>query len=287
LEGGQQRCFKQMFVCHNGINITKWPLHGLGLRLVDHYRTHRQHMEQREGGLEELAALDAAAAAGVATQAALAAEAGAAAAGDGSSKGGKGDKADGGSSSEGGERQLRIVFHRRSSPDRQLLNVAELIEQCNAWRYTTKAGQRLRASCIEVSQVAAGLCCCQFGAAPCWPAQRAYVAPGPIASQQQGLTWPVCPSACLRGCVAACLVPPHLPALQTEPKDLFSGMAAAQEADIFVGVHGANMANGWLMRPGASMVELQPWGFDSGPAHLQYPLFNMEVSEAALSWRRH
>ena len=47
LEGGQQRCFKQMFVCNNGINITKWPLHGLGLHLVDHYRTHRQHMEQR------------------------------------------------------------------------------------------------------------------------------------------------------------------------------------------------------------------------------------------------
>jgi hypothetical protein len=80
LEGGQQRCFKQMFVCHNGLNITKWPLHGLGLLLVDHYRTHRQHMEQREGGPQELAALDAAAAASVATQAALAAEAGAAAA---------------------------------------------------------------------------------------------------------------------------------------------------------------------------------------------------------------
>ena len=37
------------------------------------------------------------------------------------------------------------------------------------------------------------------------------------------------------------------------------------------------MANAWLMRPGSSMIELQPYGFDEGPAHLQYPLFNMRV----------
>ena len=34
---------------------------------------------------------------------------------------------------------------------------------------------------------------------------------------------------------------------------------------------------GWLLRPGSAMIELQPVGFDAGPAHLQYPLFNMEV----------
>lgn len=38
------------------------------------------------------------------------------------------------------------------------------------------------------------------------------------------------------------------------------------------------MANAWLMRPGSSMIELQPYGFDEGPAHLQYPLFNYEAS---------
>jgi len=37
------------------------------------------------------------------------------------------------------------------------------------------------------------------------------------------------------------------------------------------------MANTWLMRPGGAMIELQAYGFDAGPAHLQYPLFNMEV----------
>ena len=26
------------------------------------------------------------------------------------------------------------------------------------------------------------------------------------------------------------------------------------------------MANGWLMRPGGAMIELQPFGFDEGPA---------------------
>ena len=37
------------------------------------------------------------------------------------------------------------------------------------------------------------------------------------------------------------------------------------------------MANAWLMRPGSAMIELQPYGFDAGAAHLQYPLFNMRV----------
>ena len=41
------------------------------------------------------------------------------------------------------------------------------------------------------------------------------------------------------------------------------------------------MANAWLMRPGSAMIELQPYGFDEGPAHLQYPLFNYEASGAA------
>lgn len=39
------------------------------------------------------------------------------------------------------------------------------------------------------------------------------------------------------------------------------------------------MANAWLMRPGSAMIELQPYGFDAGAAHLQYPLFNMRVRD--------
>lgn len=45
------------------------------------------------------------------------------------------------------------------------------------------------------------------------------------------------------------------------------------------------MANGWLMRPGASMIELQPFGFDASPAHLQYALFNeMDAGSRVLWW---
>ncbi len=72
-------------------------------------------------------------------------------------------------------------------------------------------------------------------------------------------------------------------AVQVEMNDLFTGMAAAQEADVFVGVHGANMANAWLMRPGSSMIELQPYGFDAWPNHLQYPARNMRVRCTAAS----
>jgi hypothetical protein len=65
--------------------------------------------------------------------------------------------------------------------------------------------------------------------------------------------------------------------------DLVSGMAAAQIADVFVGTHGANLANGWLMRPGASMIEVQPYGFDAHVPHLQDPLFNAQVPPTASS----
>jgi hypothetical protein len=42
------------------------------------------------------------------------------------------------------------------------------------------------------------------------------------------------------------------------------------------------------MRPGSSMIELQAFGFDEGPAHLQYPIFNarvglLPVNKAAMS----
>ena len=33
----------------------------------------------------------------------------------------------------------------------------------------------------------------------------------------------------------------------------------AQQADILIGVHGAALANGWMMRPGSSVIEIIPW----------------------------
>lgn len=34
----------------------------------------------------------------------------------------------------------------------------------------------------------------------------------------------------------------------------------------------------WLLRPGSSMIELSPFGFDEHVPSLQYPLFNYAVS---------
>ncbi|KAL4423825.1 hypothetical protein ABPG75_001126 [Micractinium tetrahymenae] len=71
---------------------------------------------------------------------------------------------------------------------------------------------------------------------------------------------------------------------EAEITDLASGMTAAQRADVMVGVHGANLANGWMLRPGSSMVEIQAYGFDKHPPHLQDPLFNAEDKESQVLW---
>ncbi|KAL4443683.1 hypothetical protein ABPG75_011420 [Micractinium tetrahymenae] len=214
-EGGQQRCFRSLFVCARGLNITRWPLHGLGQKLARHYRT------QLPALLPEAPPVVAASSSAVAAEGSAAPSAAANHGGGSNSGGSSGSKSGSstGSSSASTERILRIIFHKRSSADRQLLNAAELVQRCNAWRHTTSGGQRLRASCQEI-----------------------------------------------------------------EMADLFTGMAAAQQADIFVAVHGANQANGWLMRPGSAMIELQPFGFDAGAAHLQYPLFNMEDADTQVQW---
>ncbi len=52
---------------------------------------------------------------------------------------------------QGRELQLRVLFSKRSSGDRRLLNTAELLRRCNAWRYTAPSGAQLRALCWEVS----------------------------------------------------------------------------------------------------------------------------------------
>jgi len=70
---------------------------------------------------------------------------------------------------------------------------------------------------------------------------------------------------------------------QAETPSLAAGIALAQQADIFVGVHGANLANGWLMRPGSSVVELTPYGFDSSDgsnvAHTNLARRNLQVCQ--------
>ena len=160
-EGGPQRCFRRLFVCNRGINITTWPLHGLGQRLVRHYSG---QLAAEAAGAAGAVPEEAAAKGSPANEAAQEEVATASGALHSASP----------AAGSGEEGVLRVVFHKRSSPDRQLLNAAELVQRCNGWRHRTAAGQRLRARCWEV-----------------------------------------------------------------EPTDLFSGMVAAQQADVFVGVHGA------------------------------------------------
>ncbi|KAI3428186.1 hypothetical protein D9Q98_006566 [Chlorella vulgaris] len=225
-EGGPQRCFRRMFVCNRGINITSWPLHGLGQGLAAHYAGAVQLTAAAQATSHALESATAQAASQVLESAAAVAAAqkqpNQAAAHKRPDKAAR-DVAKPAmlptNSSAGSEQVLRIIFHKRASADRQLLNADELVKSCNAWRHTAADGRRLRASCTEV-----------------------------------------------------------------EMADLFTGIAAAQQADVFVGVHGANMANAWLMRPGSSMIELQPFGFDSGAAHLQYPLFNLEDKDSEVLW---
>lgn len=149
-EGGPQRCFRTMYVCTAGgeIDVANWPTHGFGLALVDAYReqlaawrAQRAQQGQHAGGAAAAAAVHAkpVAAGTAATAAPSARDIGGLASSTSSSKG----------SGSGAERVLRVLFQRRDR-DRLLLNSKELVEQCNRWRHTTRAGQRLRASCAEV-----------------------------------------------------------------------------------------------------------------------------------------
>lgn len=153
-EGGPQRCFKAMYVCTAGgeIDVANWPTHGFGLALVDAYReqlaawrAQRAQQGQHTGGAAAAAAVQAQPVAAGAAATAAASEVGLGGLASSTSSSTSG-RTSGGS---GAERVLRVLFQRRDR-DRLLLNSAELVEQCNRWRHTTRAGQRLRASCAEV-----------------------------------------------------------------------------------------------------------------------------------------
>ncbi len=70
--------------------------------------------------------------------------------------------------------------------------------------------------------------------------------------------------------------------LQVELTDLPSGAAAALEADVFVGLHGANLQNSMFLQPGGSVVEVVPFQYDKSPWGHALAQFNMAVS--LLEW---
>jgi hypothetical protein len=129
-EGTQQRCFKTMYVCLQGLNTSSWELHAYGQMLVQHYggdalvlATPQAQPPGQQGSvllpppisvIKEL-----------------------------------GKPLNGSNRNATAELEVRVVFQKRTV-DRQLLNSKELIEQCNAWRYTTPSGARVRGLCWEV-----------------------------------------------------------------------------------------------------------------------------------------
>jgi hypothetical protein len=302
VEGGPQRCFRHMFVCTEGLTGGGWPLHGLGQHLVQHHgRSGGEKATAAAGGSsaaakqgsQAAAAGDSSAAAKQGSQAAAAGGSSAAAkhgsqaaaAGDSSAAAKQGSQAAaaGGSGAQGlrrrGRRQpgaaqvLRILFHRRGTSDRQLLNAKELLQACNTWRYNS-SGVQLRASCAEVDlpSLEAGMAA----------AQEADVFVG----MHGGLLAPATSSL-----KAGPTPPPALGIASFLPDAHLSRPQRFKQHNHFPAAHhtcahthshaGANMANAWLLRPGSSMIELQAFGFDGSPAHLQYPLANAKVGGAA------
>ena len=136
-EGGEVRCFRHMFVCLDGIDTRTWQLHAYGQSLVRYYGGSAMvasHTEQHPPGQK----FQVPPPVSIIRQLGLQRESGK-------------EEQQAGVGEEQEPFVVRIAFHKRDGTLRQLLNAAELIERCNAWRYTTQSGARLQALCWEVS----------------------------------------------------------------------------------------------------------------------------------------
>ncbi|KAL4447222.1 hypothetical protein ABPG77_007255 [Micractinium sp. CCAP 211/92] len=228
-EGSEQRCFKHMYVCLNDVHPTHVRVHDFGQFLARYYggpqnplgaeasamparppsaarqprleqkvdgRRQQQSEEQQQQQLTQLPPVSAIRQLGALPQTAQ--------------------------KQQGRELQLRVLFSKRSSGDRRLLNTAELLRRCNAWRYTAPSGAQLRALCWEA-----------------------------------------------------------------ETPSLKAGIAAAQQADVLIGPHGANLANAYFMRPGSSVIELTMHGFEglgTDSAHANFARRNYIDDASQLQW---
>jgi hypothetical protein len=151
-EGTEQRCFKNLFVCTGDLEPDTWQLHAYGQLIVQHYggdalvKSQSAAWPPGQAGralpppvsvLRQLGRLAASA-----TDSGRVGQAGA---------------------EPGEEVELKIVFQKRNAKgwrgsERQLVNVAELLERCNQWRFTAPSGVRVRALCWEVRALALFLC---------------------------------------------------------------------------------------------------------------------------------
>lgn len=227
-EGSHQRCFESMLICTHGLNTTRWPLHAYGRHIVRAYK-HLLPPEAAAVAASASAAVQQGSAGGGASGGSSSSNAGD---GRGSSADGAGESggaASSSSSSGGAATVLNVVFQRRPGETRQMLNLEELLERCNAWTHSTAAGRRFAASCRAVSVLPGGMSNrCQQAAA--W-AGEAWCRSSAVQRMPA--------SRHLPSCVAHNPPPPPPAGAQDEITDLTSGMAAAQLADVFVGMHGA------------------------------------------------
>ena len=137
-EGTQQRCFKSMYVCLHDINTRTWQLHEYGQMLVRHY-----------GGDALVLAMPQTQPPGQQGSTLLPPPVSVLKQLNKAPKGGSQKAA------AAAEQVVRVVFQKRGGDprlltDRQLINSKELVERCNAWRYTAPSGARVRALCWEV-----------------------------------------------------------------------------------------------------------------------------------------
>jgi hypothetical protein len=124
--------------------------------------------------------------------------------------------------------RLKVLLMKRGGEGRQILNADELLEQCNAWQYRAPNGTAIAtADCREVRLRwvpvcgAARLVAEIFGSLHCSMQQQDGWAPLITAS--------TCP-------------------LQVSMPDLAAGVAAARKADVFIGMHGECRMQGGTTR---------------------------------------
>lgn len=127
-EGGEQRCFQQLFVCGSGFpgvgGAAPTEAYAAGQRVVQAVMRQQQQHPKKQLPVAAAQALGAAA-----------------------------DM----EPSSGQSRRLRIMFLKRGAGrGRQLLNAAELVARCNAWQYQPPNGSlTVTAECREVGVASA------------------------------------------------------------------------------------------------------------------------------------
>lgn len=175
-KGSRHRCFRQLYWCGQQQWVGTYPLTAFGQRLLQH------HGYTPPPPQPPSLAAQASAVTGSSNSSSAAASNDPAAASAGARKAQAPRQ-------QRQRRQLRVLFHHRAGASRQLLNIDELVEACNTWRFVPQ---------------------------------------GPL-SAQTASAQPASAQPLAANCSRVTL------------GSLEATLAAAQEADVMVGMHGANL----------------------------------------------